>query len=229
MTQETISISTGTQTMPIWRFSPSSPGPLVVVVPSIFGLTPDVAHVATHFAEAGAVVYAMDPFWRDGLGALRIPQDSPKAIARKKMITDQTVLSDLLATCDAGQRDAHCNGQRLLLGICFGGRFAMTVGQQLGVDGIAIWHGSGLLPVVSPAALKGIALSMDFGAEDPLIPLSEVAVRKQRLAPHQPEIRVHADAGHGFTHWGSDRCVPAAAAASENGVIDMIKGLQAEA
>lgn len=207
---------------PILQFRPSSPGPLLVIIPSIFGVSKDVAYFGSLFQTYGALVYAMNPFWRDGKGPLRIPEDSPQAMARMKQVSDDHVLKDLLAICAAGRQDALCNGQLLLLGVCFGGRFTLKASQHIAVDGIAIWHGAGLGPALSTKALTQTVISMDFGSQDPLIPLTEVDALKASLRQLDASVRVHEDCGHGFTHWGTNRCVPEAANNAAQAVIDMI-------
>ena len=206
-------------------FSPERPGPLVVIVPSIFGVTDDVHHYAKLFLAEGALVYALDPFWRDGHGPLRIPQDGAAAMARMGQISDDTVLKDLLAMCARGLADEQCNGKLIVLGVCFGGRFAMKASQHIAPDGIAVWHGAGLLPEVVPERLAATELAFDFGAEDPLIPLGEVDALRSSTDHLNATVRVHAHCGHGFTHWGTEKCVPAAAEVAAEAVVHMVRRL----
>ncbi|MEC8191149.1 MAG: dienelactone hydrolase family protein [Myxococcota bacterium] len=207
------------------QFRPSKPGPLVVIVPSIFGVSPDVEHCANRFSARGALVYAMDPFWRDGNGPLRIPEDGKRAMARLKRVSDADVLNDLLKLCAAGLGHERCNGKLILLGVCFGGRFVVKASHHVHTDGVAVWHGAGLLPELSNEALANTKVSLDFGAQDPLIPPAEVAAIQEKMSGSTATIRVHDHCGHGFTHWGTERCVPEAAEAAAKSVLALIDQL----
>ena len=64
---------------------------------------------------------------------------------------------------------------------------------------------------------------LDFGAADPLIPLSEVAQIQSAFSNHYfVEIRIHPDSGHGFSHLGTPRCNPKAAESAARGVETLI-------
>ena len=65
--------STKQEMIPILRLEPITMGPLVVIVPSIFGIGSDVVEYAKTFSKAGALVYVMDSFWREAPGPLPIP------------------------------------------------------------------------------------------------------------------------------------------------------------
>ena len=209
----------------MFSYQPELPGPLVVIIPSIFGVTDDVQHYAKLFSDQGAVVYAMDPFYRDGQGPLRIPQDGAAAMTRMGQISDNMVLADLSVICERGLADEKCNGKLILLGICFGGRFVMKASQQITPDGIAVWHGAGLSDEIMPERLSTTELSLDFGANDPLIPLSEVDGIRASTSHLNATIRVHEKCGHGFTHWGPEKCVRAAAEVAADAVMQMIQRL----
>ena len=183
----------------------------MVIVPSVFGVTDDVFHYSKQFSEQGALVYTLDPLWRDGKGALRIPEDGAQAIERMNQISDESVLNDLLETCDAGLQDDMCSGKLVLLGICFGGRFVLKATKHIHAHGIAIWHGANVLPELDERHLEQTDIAMDFGGQDPLIPLRDVEAIKVKLEPFNATIRVHEGCGHGFTHWGTQRCEPRAA------------------
>lgn len=197
----------------------------MVIIPSIFGVTKDVEYYAELFVAQGALVYAMDPFWRDNHGPLRIPEDAAKAMARMNQVDDDMVLQDFLSTIKRGLADDKCNGKLILLGVCFGGRFVMKASQHLQPDGLAVWHGAGLPAEIVPERLSATEISLDFGAEDPLIPLSEVDALRTTIGHLNTSIRVHAECNHGFTHKGTDRCVPEAANAAARAVKDMIARL----
>ena len=225
MSKEQLPKDSSGYTPVMFPFRPKQAGPLVVVVPSIFGVTDDVHHYAKLFSAEGALVYAMDPFGRDGKGPLRIPQDGAAAMARMGQISDDLVLQDLLEVCTRGLADDKCNGKLILLGVCFGGRFVLKASQHIQPDGIAVWHGAGLPSELEPERLLATELSLDFAANDPLIPLSEVDGLRVSTSQLNASIRVHAKCGHGFTHWGTEKCVRPAAEIAAEAVVNMIHRL----
>lgn len=222
MSQHFTFLHTIAGSIPVRRFVPEKPGPLLVLLPSIYGISPDVIAFSERFAQEGALVYAVDPFWRDSLGPLRIPEDTSMALQRKKESDPEQVYADLLAICEAGLQDEKSTGDLILLGICFGGKFALRAAQERSVSGLAVWHGSGLLPVLSSSALGDALVSMDFGAADPMIPTEEVEAIRRALEAHASSIRLHDNAGHGFSHVGTSKCEDAAAEAAQEGVLHMI-------
>ena len=70
--------------IPVECFIPDHKGPLLVVVPSIFGVSPDVTTFSEHFAQRGALVYVIDSFWRHSPGPLPIPAGAHEAMKRMR-------------------------------------------------------------------------------------------------------------------------------------------------
>ena len=210
--------------IPLCIAAPISPGPLLVIVPSIFGLSPDVLAFATRFQAAGALVMAFNPFWRQSAEPIDIETSVSIAIQRKNQHTESSTLSDLDAVLKWGKKHSMCDGRALALGICFGGRFAFQAASFGWVDAAAAWHGGGLGKLLNLAESISVPLSMDFGAADPLIPLSEVDQIQSAFSSHSSvDLRIHADSGHGFSHLGTSRCNPKAAERAAQGVEALIE------
>ena len=209
--------------MPILRCAPKTPGPLLVIVPSIFGITPDVIEYAGCFQQSGALVYALDSFWRIHPGPLSIPSEAPAALKRMNEVDPETVLSDLLSAIEHGQKEDLCNGSVVLLGICFGGQYVVQAAEKTSVRGLGSWHGGHLLRAINPSMLKDVHIQMDFGAEDPLIPMSDVQ-KIRALLEHRPNvhIRTHPNSGHGFTHTNAPPHNANAAEQAKRGVLNLI-------
>ena len=213
--------------MPFFRVAPERKGPLLVIVPSIFGIGPDVVAYAGTFAKAGALVYVLDSFWRESPGPLPIPSGASKAMKRMQAVDKDSVFRDLLSAIAAGQSEALCNGSVIVLGICFGGQFAVKAAQEGHIQGLATWHGGHLLSVLKPSQLDGLAIEMDFGENDPLIPLSEVQHIRERLSGlPNVQIRTHEKSGHGFTHTGTIKHNASAAQHAKAGVLRLIETLR---
>ena len=212
------------ESIPIFRALPKEPGPLLVIVPSIFGIGPDVIQYAESFAQAGALVYVLDSFWRVDSGPLPIPQGSRRAMQRMHMVDPRNVLSDVLSAIEYGKSDDLCTGSVLVLGICFGGAFAVQAASRMKIDGLATWHGGNLLSVLDPNALGNTHIQMDFGKVDPLIPITDVRTIQSALQHlKNVNIRVHEASGHGFTHTGTVKYNSLAAEAAQQGVLGLIE------
>ena len=227
MKKETKTLPVADGAVPVHCVRPAQPGPLLVVVPSIFGVSPDVEYYATLFAEHGALVYVLDSFWRTMPGPLPIGGDATLALKRRRETHPDDVCADILAAVEAGLSDRDCNGRAILLGICFGGRSMVRVAQSRRVDGVAVWHGSGLSQVLVPEALGQTPIVIDTGAADPMIPPSEVDKVREALAQSDAQVRVHAGAEHGFSHRGTPKYNAAAATAAEQSVLEMIASSRA--
>ena len=71
---------------------------------------------------------------------------------------------------------------------------------------------------------------MDFGGEDPLIPLSDIQEIQSVLSAHKKlHIRIHEHAEHGFTHGGTIKHNAEAARHAKDGVSRLIKQFRAPA
>ena len=213
--------------IPILRIEPVTLGPLVVIVPSIFGIGSDVVEYAKIFSEAGGLVYVMDSFWREDSGPLPIPHEVSRAMKRMHQVDSENVIGDLICAVKHGKKESLCNGSVILLGICFGGRFVVKATAQTKVHGLATWHGGDLLSVLHASDLKNVHIEMDFGETDPLIPLSDVQKIRDSLQYVQNiQIRTHANSGHGFTHLNTMKYNDKAAQYARKGVLDLIDTFQ---
>ena len=189
----------------IYRAAPSSGArvPGLLVFPSIFGITDELAEHADEIAATGALVIVIDPFARTadpgGLGE----SERDRAIARMSGLDFARVTQDFRELLAALKSDSTCNGKLVGLGICLGGPFAFAAAADGELDGVATWHGSRMSGVVERAGEVKCPVRMDFGDEDPVVPADELAkIRQACAAIDDFEIRVHAGAGHGFSHTG---------------------------
>ena len=213
--------------IPILRIEPKGVGPLVVIVPSIFGIGSDVVEYAKIFSQAGSCVYVMDSFWRESPGPLPIPNGSSRAMKRMHQVDPENVIGDLMCAIEHGRKESFCNGSVILLGICFGGKFVVKVTAQTKIQGLATWHGGDLLSVLHSSDLKKVHIEMDFGETDPLIPLSDVQKIRDSLQYVQNiHIRTHANSGHGFTHRDTVKYNKKASQHATKGVLDLIDTFQ---
>ena len=217
--------------LPILRIPPAGTGPLLVIIPSIFGIGPDVIQFSEQFAQAGALVYVLDSFWRNHPGPLQIPEQTPQALQRIREVNPENVLMDLLSAIEHGKSEPLCNGSVILLGICFGGKFVISAASKTTIQALSTWHGGGLLPILDSgsilSALKNVDIEMDFGEADPMIPLSDVQkIRDVLQHIENVNIRTHPDSGHGFSHIGTPKGNDKAAQTALENVITLVTRYQ---
>jgi carboxymethylenebutenolidase len=179
-------------------------GPAVVIVPSAFGIGPDLEAQMEELAERSALVVAMDVFFREDAGAVPY-DDRPRAMARLQGMNRARVLRDLRATIDWTRREA--SGRRVvLLGICLGGPFALVAAADGLADGVVTWHGTRMEAFLERAAEMRCPMRHHFGAEDPFSPPEAVeAVRNAFEGREDVEVVVHEGASHGFSQRGLAR------------------------
>ena len=149
-----------------WVVGRDAPGrlPALVVVPSIFGPTPDLIALLTPLSER-ALVALPDPFWRkDGCGALPYVERA-RAVGRMQGFDPRRCTDDLAAVIDWAR--AHSNGRVVLLGICFGGPFVLRFAAQGRLAAGVTWHGTRMENFLDRADEIRCPLRLHFGAADP--------------------------------------------------------------
>ena len=95
------------------------------------------------------------------------PNDANRAVRRMQQVNPDNVLADILTAVDHGRTDPRCNGSVILLGICFGGKFAWRAASKTPIQALAAWHGGGMLADIKQNTLAAIHVELDFGEADP--------------------------------------------------------------
>lgn len=200
----TFEASDGTQ-IGIHRSAPHGQDryPGLIIFPSIFGVTDELAQHANQIASSGAVVLAFDPFARcQDSGGLR-ESDRERAFARMQGIDFGRITQDFRELIAALKQDTSCNGRVVGLGICLGGPFVFNAAADHELDAIATWHGSRMSNVATRAAEVKCPVIMDYGDQDEIAPPEEIAkVKTACEVIDNFTLRVHPGAGHGFSHTG---------------------------
>ncbi len=229
MTGSMVSLPQGGAALPLTIGRPAQPGPLLAIVPSIFGVGPDVEAWVARFAAAGALVAVFPPFWRQSTVAVDVERGARVALAQKRAHRHEDTDADLAAVLRWGRAQPACNGRAVALGICFGGRFALRAAAAGELDAAATWHGGGLDALVGLAPQVRVPVAMDFGAADRLVPLEAVARIRSAFAEHPAvTVAVHPGAGHGFSHLGTRVGQPAAAEAAARRLEALLQPLRGD-
>jgi len=171
----------------------------IVVVPSIFGPNEDLLAQMRSIADV-ALTVVMDPFWRQGGGAIPYP-NREEAFARVGQLDRSLTPADVEAV--ARWTAGETNGRLVGLGICFGGPLVLT-GAAAGYLAAAVtWHGSRMEGVLDQLDGLTAPLRLHFGDADPITPPKVIDAVGQAFANHPDcSIVIHPGANHGFSHEG---------------------------
>lgn len=171
----------------------------IVIVPSAFGVGPDLEAQMQELAEDARVVVAIDPFFREDAGPAPYA-DMARVMQRMQALDRQRAYHDLRATID-WIRGKENDRPVVVVGICFGGPFALLAAADGTVDGVVTWHGTRMERYVERASEMRCPMRLHFGSVDPVVPKASVeAVRAAFAGRGDVRVIVHEGATHGFSH-----------------------------
>ena len=175
--------------------------PGVVLFPEAFGIGEHVMERARRLAALGYVALAADPY---GNGATAT--DLPSAIG---MMTDvrkdyNVWRARARAALDALAKESTVDGGRLAaIGYCFGGSTALELGRSgAPLGAIVSFHGGLECPKPEDSANIKAKVLVCTGADDPMIPTTQVAAFEEQMRKTKVDWQVHAYGGtvHSFTN-----------------------------
>jgi carboxymethylenebutenolidase len=187
------------------------PRPAVVIIHDVWGLYDQYHQVAQRLSRAGFVALALDLYARGEKPGS--PADLPAVMKFLHRLPDRRVLGDIQAALDFLRTRPEVAGCKLgLTGFCMGGKYAdLAAARCRGLSAVVSWYGmlrADALDDANPEhALDALAalscpLLAFFGAEDVLIPQSDVAeLRARAQARGLPiETVIYTGAGHAFAN-----------------------------
>ncbi len=214
--------------------SGAGPAPGLLLLPPIYGVEPLIRTLADGYAARGYVVLAPNQFWRDDEPQVMERTDAGRAaaLARAKRVDVESVVADLGAAAAALRAMPACNGKIAVLGFCFGGRYAYIAAARLPVDAVAAFHAAQIGLSLAPA--PRVPISLHFGEDDPIAPMSEVEAIEAAVRHAQrdngitdADVVVYPGATHNFAVPGVPGYDPAVAALSEQRVFTLFDRLKA--
>ena len=210
-----LSVTVGEELVTIWELGAGSTG--LLLVPAIFGVDPGTLQVAEALAQAGARVWVYDPFFRSDPGVCGFDEDGfARAIARMKLTDVKQAEQD-----QAALLKAMGTPRTLVLGICFGGKFAVLHAAAGRTQGGASFHGGGIGGLLDQApACADVPLTLHFGDQDQSIRVDEV--ERISAAFGAERVHLHAGVGHGFGHPGSPNYSAEVSAKAMKAVVALI-------
>jgi carboxymethylenebutenolidase len=182
--------------------------PGLILIPDVRGLGQHFIDVAGRFAAEGFATLALDLYSREGAPVL---PDVSAALAWMRNLPDKRVLADIGAAARYMSRvEGITIGRMGITGFCMGGQYAlMAACSQAGFAACVSWYG--MLRYTEKSALKphdplDMADKLQcpylglFGAQDELIPATDVEELRRLLSRSgkEFEIQTYAGAGHAF-------------------------------
>jgi carboxymethylenebutenolidase len=187
--------------LPLTIARPGRDGAAVVIVPSAFGVGPDLEAQMEEIAADAGLVVSMDPFFRSDPGPAPY-EDMKRVIARIQAIDRRESYDDVRTVIDWAR--AESGRSVVVVGICFGGPFALLAAADRLADGVVTWHGSRMDNYLERVSEMHCPMRLHFGGADPFVPMEAVDAVRRAFADHRDvEIVVHDGATHGFSHRGA--------------------------
>ena len=185
--------------------------PGFLLIPAIFGVDEGAKTLARDVAAMGAHAWVPDPFWRTAPGVVGRDGDGFKAgIDRAKVVEDDIASSDFADVIAAMGNEDGCNGEVVIAGLCFAGKFALLLTSQGHAAGGASFHGTGMTTYTELADKITAPLSLHFGDADIATPVEAVATLREAFEGHDnAKIFLHeGGVEHGFADPGADELDP---------------------
>lgn len=174
-------------------------------------------------AADASLVVSFDPFFREDPGPAPY-EDMARVMGRLRSLDRERTRRDLRAVI-AWVRRQDRHPRVVVLGICFGGPFALLSAADGDADGVVTWHGTRMENHLERASDMRCPMRLHFGSVDPVVPPEAVeSIRGAFAGRGDVEIVVHEGATHGFSHRAAPRAFDARA---ERAGMDALRALVA--
>lgn len=209
----------------------SGTAPALVIMSAIFGVDADIRRNIDDLADHGFVGAAPDLFWRGDAGPMPRTEDGmARAAARAKdraPLIEKGVqdLADVIADL---KRRPECNGKVAVVGLCYGGPYAILGPARLGCDAGLSFHGTKVEDYLGELGGVSVPLSLHWGDRDRVAP-PETMERIQAATRDMSnaDITIYPDVLHGYTSPSNQEAWNAEANATSWGcALDILKGLR---
>ena len=212
----------------------TEPCPGVIIMSSVYGVTADVRAMADDLAAKGVAVSAPDPFWRGDKGPLGRDEDSAaRGIRAKARGGDREAIiergmADLDDTIADLKARPECNGRIAVLGLCYGGPYAIMGPARLGCDAGLAFHGTKIDLYLNWLDKVHVPLSLHWGDLDHAAPPEALARIRQAVAGMgNAEIVVYPGVKHGYSEPDDNPSYDAdATAKSFARLMEIVEGLR---
>jgi carboxymethylenebutenolidase len=170
---------------------PVVPAPALIIIAAVSGLDGVARDWADRYAAHGFLTVVPDFFWRTIPGPMRldVPDERAKATERNQKFDVEAGVRDIAAVRDYLHGLPESNGKWAAAGYCFGGRYTLLAGANLGADAVIGFHPS--------------KMGLELEAADESVPM-DVVYEVQDALKGNPlaETYVYPGIQHGFTAKG---------------------------
>lgn len=190
----------------------------VVVLQEVFGVNAHVRSVVDRFAGLGYRAVAPAMFDRAGERGVELDY-TPEGMQRGRGLRGDLDWDDSVLDMGAAVERCSATGPVAVVGYCYGGSLAWLAAHALPVAAAVGYYGGQVRQFMdrTPAA----PTMLHFGAEDPMIPLSDV----EEVAAAHPSVAVHVYEGadHGFNCDARASYHPASAELAQQRTLDFLR------
>lgn len=173
--------------------------PAIVLASAVHGVNADLREIAGEFASKGIIAAAPDLFWRSVPGPLARDDDRTKQRSQPRLEKIRTGEADLVDTLAWLRKLPQSNGRAAVMGLCYGGPYAILGPKRLGYDAGISCHGSQMLDFIKE--LEGLArpVCIIWGDADHQAP-AEVLEAYRGAAARLKNLELHVFPGveHGY-------------------------------
>jgi carboxymethylenebutenolidase len=230
-----VSVTETTRTLPrsdggtfaVTETAGATRGPGLVVVSSVYGVTPDLRSTMARYAAHGFIVAAPEMFSRTEGGPLgQTEPERTKARGRLEGYDFAAGMSDIKTVMEALRARPDCTGTVAVMGYCFGGEFAYVATYELGAAAAISLHGVSIEKHLADAGRVKVPMSLHFGEEDRFVPPEAIdTIQAAHRSQAQVEIYRYPGAKHGFAQSDTAAYDEAAAHLSEERALAMLARL----
>ncbi|MCW5772130.1 MAG: dienelactone hydrolase family protein [Rhodospirillaceae bacterium] len=204
-----VKIPTGDGAMPAYIAMPAQGGPfpVVYVCHEIFGVHEHLKDICRRLAKAGYLAVSADLYARYGDASKYTMQQIPKLMSDiVAKVAIPKMLTDIDAAVEFAGKNKGNTDKLAVTGFCWGGWATWLYAEhQPKLKAAAAWYGHIMRPGVARNPIDGVkdlkcpVLGL-YGAKDQGIPLDtvEMMASEAKKAGKTVEMKVYADAGHGF-------------------------------
>jgi carboxymethylenebutenolidase len=182
------------------------PVPAIVLASAVHGVDADIRAIADEFAAHGFIAAAPDLFWRSISGPLshdddRVAQRSQPRLEKIKV--GERDMIDTLAYLDTLPK---FNGRAAVMGLCYGGPYAILGPKRLGYAAGISCHGTQMLDYIQELDGVGEPVCIVWGDQDHRAPV-EVLDAYRGISSRMKNVEVHIVPGvlHGYMMRGSPK------------------------
>jgi len=197
---ESVQTPDGTFDLTVW-LPDAGPGPGLLLIQEIYGVSDYIRAVAEDLAGLGYVVAAPDLFWRlkPRFQAAHDEAGLAESLEVSSGFDAEQGVADSAAALDHLRSLPEVAGGLGVIGFCLGGSIAFFLAAQEELDAVVSFYGSAVPGHLEVLEQIDSPLQFHFGGSDGYIPRDQVAAVEQAVAGRDNvEVHVEEDAGHAF-------------------------------